>query len=209
MRAIHSWRSVFSGFKPGGVRAGQGPRGASRRSRPQSRASLGAPGRRTALQSKTPSTPCGEPTAGPTSILAGGAKRAPVHELTARNFVWEISPQGLSPVRQRGRGGGCSSSRSRRSFRQRPEAGRPEAVAAGTVLLAGTGEEEVYAVGRRLLADEELYARMAKAVNPYGDGRAALRIKEAILYSFGLSPLRPAPFGPRGDETASQADLRS
>ncbi|MGQ9779460.1 MAG: non-hydrolyzing UDP-N-acetylglucosamine 2-epimerase [Bacillota bacterium] len=84
---------------------------------------------------------------------------------------------------------------------------RPEAVAAGTVLLAGTGEEEVYAVGRRLLADEELYARMAKAVNSYGDGRAASRIKEAILYSFGLSPLRPAPFGVKGDKPASRADL--
>ncbi|NLG84866.1 MAG: UDP-N-acetylglucosamine 2-epimerase (non-hydrolyzing) [Firmicutes bacterium] len=86
---------------------------------------------------------------------------------------------------------------------------RPEALAAGTVLLAGTKEEEIYAAGRRLLGDAELYNRMAKAVNPYGDGRAAVRIREAILYAFGFSPSRPAPFGLKGDEKASQATFPS
>ena len=76
---------------------------------------------------------------------------------------------------------------------------RPEAVAAGTVVLAGTAEEEIYRLARRILEDKALYARMARAVNPYGDGRAAPRIREALLHSFGLVGARPQPFIPAGD----------
>ena len=54
----------------------------------------------------------------------------------------------------------------------RRETERPEAVAAGTVKLAGTEEEAVYRLGAELLEDPEAYAKMAHAVNPYGDGRA-------------------------------------
>jgi UDP-N-acetylglucosamine 2-epimerase len=53
---------------------------------------------------------------------------------------------------------------------------RPEAVAAGTALLVGADEGRIVAEVSRLLADEALYGRMARAVNPFGDGRAAERI---------------------------------
>lgn len=53
---------------------------------------------------------------------------------------------------------------------------RPEAVAAGTVLLAGTGEKDLVEAATRLLDDEAAYSAMSRAVNPYGDGHAADRI---------------------------------
>ncbi|BAF61002.1 MAG: UDP-N-acetylglucosamine 2-epimerase (non-hydrolyzing) [Pelotomaculum sp.] len=71
---------------------------------------------------------------------------------------------------------------------------RPEAVEAGTVRLVGTGREEVAFETRRLLDDGELYRKMANAVNPYGDGRAAKRIVQAIRYWSGLSGERPEEF---------------
>jgi UDP-N-acetylglucosamine 2-epimerase len=53
---------------------------------------------------------------------------------------------------------------------------RPEAVAAGTVRLVGTSPERLVREVMRLLDDDEAYARMAGAYNPYGDGQAAGRI---------------------------------
>ena len=53
----------------------------------------------------------------------------------------------------------------------------------------------VYRLTRRLLEDEALYERMARAVNPYGDGKAAGRIREAVLYAFGMAEEPPVPFG--------------
>ncbi|OPX84369.1 MAG: UDP-N-acetylglucosamine 2-epimerase [Pelotomaculum sp. PtaB.Bin104] len=64
---------------------------------------------------------------------------------------------------------------------------RPEAVAAGTVRLAGTGREDVLSETSRLLDDHGYYSKMANAVNPYGDGRASERIVRAIKYNFGIS----------------------
>src|SRR5699024_1006067 len=49
---------------------------------------------------------------------------------------------------------------------------RPEAVDAGTVVLAGTERERIEALAAELLTDKAAYDRMAHAVNPYGDGRA-------------------------------------
>ena len=54
----------------------------------------------------------------------------------------------------------------------RTETERPEAVEAGTVMMAGVQEAAVYEAGHRLLTDAVAYERMAKAVNPYGDGTA-------------------------------------
>ena len=71
---------------------------------------------------------------------------------------------------------------------------RPEAVEAGTVLLVGTEEERVYAEAKKLLTDEASYARMAEAKSPYGDGGAARRIVEAILYRYGKRKTPPVPF---------------
>ena len=71
---------------------------------------------------------------------------------------------------------------------------RPEAVEAGTVQVVGTAEEAVFRAARRLILDPEAYQAMARAVNPYGDGRASTRIRDAILYHFGLIPTRPPDF---------------
>lgn len=71
---------------------------------------------------------------------------------------------------------------------------RPEAVEAGTVKLIGTERERVYEEARRLLLDEKEYQRMAESCNPYGDGMAARRIIQALLYHFGLADRGPDPF---------------
>lgn len=71
---------------------------------------------------------------------------------------------------------------------------RPEAVAAGTVKLIGTERERVYQETRQLLADRSEYERMSNAVNPYGDGKAAQRIVQSILYRYGLCKKQPQYF---------------
>ncbi|RNF31762.1 UDP-N-acetylglucosamine 2-epimerase [Massilia aurea] len=53
---------------------------------------------------------------------------------------------------------------------------RPEAVAAGTVRLVGTGIDSIVGGIRTLLTDPAEYERMSSATNPYGDGTAATRI---------------------------------
>jgi UDP-N-acetylglucosamine 2-epimerase len=58
---------------------------------------------------------------------------------------------------------------------------RPEAVEAGTVELIGTDTELLVARASRLLDDRSAYERMSFAHNPYGDGKAAVRIVEALL----------------------------
>ncbi|NLZ55262.1 MAG: UDP-N-acetylglucosamine 2-epimerase (non-hydrolyzing) [Clostridiaceae bacterium] len=58
---------------------------------------------------------------------------------------------------------------------------RPEGLAAGTLVLAGTDEERVYALTAELLSDTEVYNRMSQASNPYGDGLASLRIRDALI----------------------------
>jgi len=75
---------------------------------------------------------------------------------------------------------------------------RPEAVAAGTVRLIGTERERVYKETRSLLVDEAAYQRMAQAHNPYGDGKAARRITECLLWKYGFLPHRPEEFHPKG-----------
>lgn len=57
---------------------------------------------------------------------------------------------------------------------------RPEAVAAGTVRLVGTDPGTIRAEALRLLGDDAAHAEMARALNPYGDGRAAERIADAL-----------------------------
>lgn len=72
---------------------------------------------------------------------------------------------------------------------------RPEGVAAGTARLVGTDRARIVAEAARLLSDPAAHAAMARARNPYGDGRAAERIVQAIRYWFGLTPDPPIPFG--------------
>ena len=72
---------------------------------------------------------------------------------------------------------------------------RPEAIAAGTTRLIGTDPQQIYAEVSHLLTNPRAYRRMANAVNPYGDGRAAQRTICAIEHMFGLGT-RPDPFQP-------------
>lgn len=58
---------------------------------------------------------------------------------------------------------------------------RPEAVAAGAVALVGLGEDDIFAAADEILRSDEAHARMARAVNPYGDGHAAARIVSILL----------------------------
>lgn len=60
---------------------------------------------------------------------------------------------------------------------------RPEAVTAGTVKLVGTHADDIYREARILLTDSVAYAKMATAVNPYGDGRAVGRIVDVLKNS--------------------------
>ena len=71
---------------------------------------------------------------------------------------------------------------------------RPEAVNAGTVRLVGTAYEEIVKNVTELLEDQEAYSRMARAVNPYGDGRASSRIRQALGYYFGHTQNRPPEY---------------
>jgi len=57
---------------------------------------------------------------------------------------------------------------------------RPEAVTAGTVRLVGTDRKRIVDEAALLLSDRGVYERMSRAHNPYGDGRAAERIVEAL-----------------------------
>lgn len=57
---------------------------------------------------------------------------------------------------------------------------RPKGVAAGTLKLVGTEEDVIYREFDRLLCDEEEYAAMSLASNPYGDGHASRRISDVL-----------------------------
>src|SRR5699024_3516064 len=70
---------------------------------------------------------------------------------------------------------------------------RPEAVLAGTVKLIGTHRQRLIDEVSLLLDSSEIYASMANAVNPYGDGGAAERTVQAIKWKF-LGAERPVDF---------------
>jgi UDP-N-acetylglucosamine 2-epimerase (non-hydrolysing) len=57
---------------------------------------------------------------------------------------------------------------------------RPEGVEAGSVRLTGTNEEAIISAVSQLLDNEASYKLMSQTSNPYGDGKAAVRIVEAI-----------------------------
>jgi UDP-N-acetylglucosamine 2-epimerase (non-hydrolysing) len=82
----------------------------------------------------------------------------------------------------------------------RDETERPEGLIAGTLELVGHGRERIVAAARHLLTDAKAYARMARAVNPYGDGHAAARVA-AWLWARSRGGVYPPPFA-----AESQAD---
>jgi len=57
---------------------------------------------------------------------------------------------------------------------------RPEGVDAGTCRLVGTDSDKITMEANLLLADPDEYARRSQLQNPYGDGQAALRIRERL-----------------------------
>ncbi len=63
----------------------------------------------------------------------------------------------------------------------RTETERPEAVDAGTVKVVGVEEEAIFDNAKTLLTNAEEYEKMAKAVNPYGDGHASERIAKILV----------------------------
>ncbi|MDU0348525.1 non-hydrolyzing UDP-N-acetylglucosamine 2-epimerase [Actinomyces sp. MRS3W] len=77
---------------------------------------------------------------------------------------------------------------------------RPEAVDFGVARLVGTNEESLVTWTSRLLDDDDAYARMAGAINPYGDGHASERIVAAIAELLGvgqrLTDFNPSPSRP-------------
>jgi len=58
---------------------------------------------------------------------------------------------------------------------------RPEAVATGATQLVGTSAKRIVDAASRLIEDKKVYQKMAKARNPYGDGKASQRIVERLL----------------------------
>lgn len=73
---------------------------------------------------------------------------------------------------------------------------RPEAIESGTARLVGTAPDTIYEAARQLLGSQDVYAAMAKARNPYGDGAAAHRIAELIpdlLPAIPAAPIRTRP----------------
>ncbi|MFB0563418.1 MAG: non-hydrolyzing UDP-N-acetylglucosamine 2-epimerase [Candidatus Lokiarchaeia archaeon] len=57
---------------------------------------------------------------------------------------------------------------------------RPEGVDAGTVKLVGANKDKIISETQNLLNNQEAYHKMSRAINPYGDGRAAQKIVEVL-----------------------------
>ncbi len=57
---------------------------------------------------------------------------------------------------------------------------RPEGIEAGTAMLVGTNADTIVSAVERLLEDETAYSAMARAHNPFGDGKAAARIADLL-----------------------------
>lgn len=78
---------------------------------------------------------------------------------------------------------------------------RPEMVELGGSRLTGGTAQGLARQLTALLADPGLRRVMAKVPNPYGDGRAAGRILQAILHRLGRAPAPPPPFGSPGRQS--------
>ncbi|MBI5233148.1 MAG: UDP-N-acetylglucosamine 2-epimerase (non-hydrolyzing) [Deltaproteobacteria bacterium] len=63
---------------------------------------------------------------------------------------------------------------------------RPEALSAGTAVLAGTDPQKIFEVSERLLMDKSFYSAMSRPHNPFGDGNAAKRIADVLCKEFAV-----------------------
>ena len=79
----------------------------------------------------------------------------------------------------------------------RDETERPEGLEAGTLELVGHDRTKIVAAAKRLLEDDDDFARMSRATNPYGDGRASERIVAWLLARL-REGTPPAPFNVNG-----------
>lgn len=74
---------------------------------------------------------------------------------------------------------------------------RPEAMELGLAQLVGTDGEKLFDAMQRLLDDPQAYQRMARVVNPYGDGLASRRIRARLIAdeigAFSSAPAFSAP----------------
>lgn len=68
----------------------------------------------------------------------------------------------------------------------RTETERPEAVEAGTVVLAGVNTDKIYNTANKLIQNTDAYLSMAMASNPYGDGTSCRQIADIISAHFNL-----------------------
>lgn len=71
---------------------------------------------------------------------------------------------------------------------------RSEALKTGAVQLVGLERKQILGRVSALLGDKQEYRRMAEAANPYGDGRAAARIRDGLLYLLNLRDMPPIEF---------------
>jgi UDP-N-acetylglucosamine 2-epimerase (non-hydrolysing) len=76
----------------------------------------------------------------------------------------------------------------------RDETERPEGLIAGTLELVGHDRRRIVSAAHSLLNDAAAYAKMARAVNPYGDGMASERIADWLLARL-RDGRYPEPFG--------------
>ncbi|MHA7180888.1 non-hydrolyzing UDP-N-acetylglucosamine 2-epimerase [Arthrobacter sp. MDB2-24] len=86
---------------------------------------------------------------------------------------------------------------------------RPEAITAGTVALVGADEDVIVDRVTALLHDDDHYASMATAVNPYGDGRAAERVVAALEQLLGVGSRLPDFTPQAGDATRGSRQVPS
>lgn len=63
---------------------------------------------------------------------------------------------------------------------------RSEAIEAGTAILVGTNAEDIFNSACQLIDDKELYEKMSKAINPYGDGKASQKIVNTLFESLHI-----------------------
>lgn len=71
---------------------------------------------------------------------------------------------------------------------------RTEGVEAGCSRLVGTERRQIVRETARVLNDRGVYEAMIAIANPYGDGKAAARIRQGLAFAFGLSLRRPGDF---------------
>ena len=67
----------------------------------------------------------------------------------------------------------------------RDETERPEAVDAGTVKLVGASKKEIISSVSELIKNKKSYEVMSESINPYGDGKAVMRIVNIIKEYLG------------------------